>query len=149
MSRSNYVSYSTAEEVASSFNTDLQNGLQQSECDSRLSLNGFNEFKTDESSRIVSKYLEQFKNPLIQLLLVSVIISFITGQHDDAISITLVSCRFNNDKSGPKLVLDIDFKFDIIWCSFRLTYLSSYDCSSFQLGYNHCSYGCFYTRVQI
>lgn len=91
MSRNDYVSHSTAEEVASSFNTNIQYGLQKKECDSRLSLHGFNEFKTDDSSKIITKYLEQFRNPLIQLLLVSVIISVFTGQYDDAISISLVS----------------------------------------------------------
>lgn len=96
MSRNDYVSCSTPEELASSFSTDLKNGLKQIESESRLRLQGLNEFKTEESSNIFAKYLEQFKNPLIQLLLVSVIISIIVGQYDDAISITLVSLRSIN-----------------------------------------------------
>lgn len=91
MNINNHASYSSPEELASSFNTDLIKGLDWSESESRLSAHGFNEFKADESSKIVSKYLEQFKNPLIQLLLVSVVISVCMGQYDDAISISLVS----------------------------------------------------------
>lgn len=91
MNRNNNASYSTPEELASLLNTDLNKGLDWSECDNRLRFHGFNEFKVDESSKIASKYLEQFKNPLIQLLLASVIISVVMGQYDDAISISLVS----------------------------------------------------------
>lgn len=93
MNRNNNASYSTPEELASLLNTDISRGLDWSECDSRLRIHGFNEFKADESSKIVSKYVEQFKNPLIQLLLASVIISIIMGQYDDAISISLVGCN--------------------------------------------------------
>lgn len=52
-------------------------------------MHGYNEFKADESSKIISRYVEQFKNPLIQLLLASVVISVFMGQLDDAISISL------------------------------------------------------------
>lgn len=91
MNRNSHASYSTPEEMASSLNTDLNKGLDWSESESRLRLYGFNEFSADESSKIVSRYLEQFKNPLIQLLLASVVISVFMGQFDDAISISLVS----------------------------------------------------------
>ena len=91
MNRNEYVSFSAPEELCSLYNTDQNKGLDWSECDSRLRTYGFNEFQTDESSKIVSKYLDQFRNPLIQLLLVSVVISVFMGQYDDAISITLVS----------------------------------------------------------
>lgn len=93
MSKSNLASYSKPEELATNFQTDLINGLQQYECDSRFSLHGYNEFKPQESGGkiILYKYLEQFKNPLLQLLLLSAIISICMGQYDDAISITLVS----------------------------------------------------------
>lgn len=93
MNRNNSASYSTPEELASSLNSNLNNGLAWSECDSRLRTIGFNEFKADDSSKIVSRYLEQFRNPLIQLLLASVVISIFMGQYDDAISISLVSIR--------------------------------------------------------
>lgn len=69
--------------------TNPDYGLDKIESERRLAIHGYNEFDEDEEQGLFSKYLEQFKNPLIQLLLVSVIISIITGQYDDAISITL------------------------------------------------------------
>lgn len=83
----NHATYSTVEELASSLKTDIDKGLDWQEAQARLIVNGQNEFKSDESSRFISRYLEQFKNPLIQLLLVSVVISLFMGQYDDAISI--------------------------------------------------------------
>lgn len=91
MNRNSHASYSTPEELASSLNSDLNKGLLWEECESRLNVYGLNEFKADESSQVISKYLEQFKNPLIQLLLASVVISVLMHQYDDAISISLVS----------------------------------------------------------
>lgn len=91
MNRNSHASYSTPEEIASSYNTDLLEGLTWTESESRTRIHGHNEFQIRDSSKIVSKYLEQFKNPLIQLLLISVVISLFMGQYDDAISITLVS----------------------------------------------------------
>lgn len=82
-------SCSTIEELTSLFKTDIHRGLDWPESDRRLGEYGLNEFKTEESPHLASKYLEQFKNPLIQLLLASVIISVFMGQFDDAISITL------------------------------------------------------------
>lgn len=90
MNKNNHASYLPADKLASTFNTDLIKGLDWSESESRLNIYGFNEFRADESSKIVSKYLEQFKNPLIQLLLASVVISVFMNQYDDAISISLV-----------------------------------------------------------
>lgn len=89
MNLDNHAIYSTPEELATFLKTDTVKGLDWRECEARLSLHGLNEFKIDESSKIVSRYLEQFKNPLIQLLLVSVVISVFMGQFDDAISISL------------------------------------------------------------
>lgn len=89
MNTYNHASNSTPEELASSLHTDLNKGLDWSEADARLSIHGCNEFTCDESSKLLSKYLEQFKNPLIQLLLASVVVSIFMHQFDDAVSITL------------------------------------------------------------
>ena len=89
MNTNNNASYSTPEELASFLKTDLAKGLDWRECDHRIATHGYNEFKADESSKIVGRYIEQFKNPLIQLLLMSVVISVCMGQFDDAISISL------------------------------------------------------------
>jgi len=89
MNSNQYASCSTPEELAAQLKTDLYRGLGWAECETRLTNCGLNEFKTDAESKILTKYLEQFKNPLIKLLLVSVVISLFMGQFDDAISITL------------------------------------------------------------
>lgn len=91
MSISSNAIYSTPEEVAASFKTDIKEGLNWNECDNRLAIHGHNEFRSEDEPKILSRYLEQLKNPLIQLLLASVVISLFMGQFDDAISITLVS----------------------------------------------------------
>lgn len=89
MSIDQHAGCSTPEELASFFKTDTIKGLDWSECETRLTIHGLNEFKSEETSPLVLKYLEQFKNPLIQLLLASVVISVFMGQFDDAVSITL------------------------------------------------------------
>lgn len=89
MNISSHASYSTPEELASHLKTDLTNGLDWTDCEYRLKIHGHNEFITDESSRYLSRYLDQFKNPLIQLLLFCAVVSFAIGERDDAISISL------------------------------------------------------------
>lgn len=50
---------------------------------------GLNELEVKEDDPLWKKYLEQFKEPLILLLLGSAVISVLVGQYDDAISITI------------------------------------------------------------
>ena len=50
---------------------------------------GYNELVDKEDDPVWKKYLEQFKNPLILLLLCSAIVSVAMRQFDDAASITL------------------------------------------------------------
>uniref|UniRef100_A0A6G1SGI9 Calcium-transporting ATPase n=1 Tax=Aceria tosichella TaxID=561515 RepID=A0A6G1SGI9_9ACAR len=89
MNISNHASYSTPEELASHLKTDLTNGLDWTDCEYRLKVHGHNEFISEESSRYLYRYLDQFKNPLIQLLLFCALVSFAIGERDDAISISL------------------------------------------------------------
>lgn len=91
MIKNNDASSSTHQEVASLLKTNLTTGLSWDEAEARLCQVGYNEFHCDTSPSLISKYLEQFKNPLILLLFVSVIISIFMKQYDDAISITVVS----------------------------------------------------------
>ena len=91
MIKNNDASSSTHEEVASLLKTNLSYGLSWEEAEARLRQVGLNEFNCDTSPTLISKYIEQFKNPLILLLFVSVIISTFMRQYDDAISITAVS----------------------------------------------------------
>ncbi|KAK0429502.1 hypothetical protein QR680_011409 [Steinernema hermaphroditum] len=76
-------------ECADYLRTDINEGLSQSEAHLRLNYNGYNEFDVEKQESIAAKYFEQFKNPLIALLLASAIVSILMQQFDDALSITV------------------------------------------------------------
>ncbi|KAL3121059.1 hypothetical protein niasHT_005319 [Heterodera trifolii] len=78
-----------AEECVSRLRTDPTNGLSSAEASRRLGFSGFNEFELNEKVSLFGKYLEQFKNPLICLLLASAIVSVLVKQFDDALSIAV------------------------------------------------------------
>ncbi|GFU78616.1 calcium-transporting ATPase type 2C member 1 [Trichonephila clavipes] len=78
----------TYDEVATLLNTNIHNGLSWLEANRRLSLYGFNEFEVTQEEPLWKKYIEQFKNPLIVLLLASALVSICMQQFDDAFSIT-------------------------------------------------------------
>lgn len=66
--------YSTSE-VANRLHTDLRAGLSWQEAVSRSKIIGFNELNATDDDPTWKKYIQQFKNPLI-LLLLGEIISF-------------------------------------------------------------------------
>nr|XP_060496882.1 calcium-transporting ATPase type 2C member 1 [Panthera onca] len=76
-------------EVASILQADLQNGLNKCEVSHRRAFHGWNEFDISEDEPLWKKYISQFKNPLIMLLLASAVISVLMHQFDDAVSITV------------------------------------------------------------
>ncbi|EZA51926.1 hypothetical protein DMN91_007577 [Ooceraea biroi] len=78
-----------AEEVAARLHVDVRTGLRWQEVDHRRQLTGFNEFTVKEKDPLWKKYVEQFKNPLILLLLASAFVSVCMRQFDDAVSITV------------------------------------------------------------
>lgn len=59
----------SASEVANRLHTDLRSGLQWPEAVSRTKIIGFNELNATDDDPTWKKYLHQFKNPLILLLL--------------------------------------------------------------------------------
>lgn len=77
------------DEVASILQGDLHNGLKNCEISRRRAYHGWNEFEINEDEPLWKKYISQFKNPLIILLLASAVISVIMQQLDDAVSITV------------------------------------------------------------
>ncbi|KAI9019021.1 PMR1-type calcium-transporting P-type ATPase [Hyaloraphidium curvatum] len=77
------------EDVLRVQNVDVQRGLSSQEAAFRRKLVGPNEMTVDEKESLLSKFIDQFKNPLILLLFGSATISVLMGQFDDAISITL------------------------------------------------------------
>nr|XP_028605889.1 calcium-transporting ATPase type 2C member 1 isoform X1 [Podarcis muralis] len=76
-------------EVASILQADLQNGLKNCEVCHRRAFHGWNEFDIGEDEPLWKKYISQFKNPLIMLLLASAVFSVLMHQFDDAVSITV------------------------------------------------------------
>ncbi|XP_042226858.1 calcium-transporting ATPase type 2C member 1-like isoform X2 [Homarus americanus] len=77
------------EEVARLLLTDPNVGLPPREVITRRQLVGYNEFSETEDDPMWKKYLGQFKEPLILLLLASSFVSLCMGQFDDAVVITL------------------------------------------------------------
>uniref|UniRef100_A0A8C8DWE1 Cation-transporting P-type ATPase N-terminal domain-containing protein n=1 Tax=Oryzias sinensis TaxID=183150 RepID=A0A8C8DWE1_9TELE len=76
-------------EVVCTLQADLQGGLTQEEVCRRRAYHGWNEFDISEDEPLWRKYMSQFKDPLILLLLASAVISVLMRQFDDAISITV------------------------------------------------------------
>ncbi|XP_035249215.1 calcium-transporting ATPase type 2C member 1 isoform X1 [Anguilla anguilla] len=76
-------------EVACLLQADLQYGLTNSEVAHRRAYHGWNEFDISEDEPLWRKYISQFKDPLIMLLLASAVISVLMRQIDDAVSITV------------------------------------------------------------
>ncbi|GBF59553.1 calcium-transporting ATPase [Trichophyton mentagrophytes] len=77
------------EEVASRLATSLAHGLSPADADARLLQHGPNELPHDDPEPLWLRFLKQFKEPLILLLLASAAISFLMQNYDDAVSITL------------------------------------------------------------
>lgn len=84
-------------------------GLSWREAELRRKLTGYNELTVLEEEPTWKKYIEQFKNPLIMLLLGSAFVSVCMKQFDDAVSITIVSVLKVN-RSG----LSIDRSCDLL-----------------------------------
>lgn len=76
------------EEVAERLGADLRRGLSWREANRRLLTLGPNEFEVRQEEPLWKKYFDQFKNPLIVLLLASAVVSMCMQQFDDAFSIT-------------------------------------------------------------
>lgn len=77
------------EEVENILRTDRVKGLSTRQAEERYTTFGYNELIVKDEEPVWKKYLEQFKNPLIILLLCSAIVSIGMKQYDDAASITL------------------------------------------------------------
>ncbi|KAH6651077.1 hypothetical protein F5144DRAFT_524736 [Chaetomium tenue] len=76
-------------EVASRLKTSLTHGLTPAEALSRLRDYGPNEIPHEEPEPIWLRFIKQFQEPLIVLLLASAGASIVVGNMDDAVSITV------------------------------------------------------------
>jgi len=79
----------SVQEVEQILQADHTTGLTSKQATDRHKTFGLNELLVGEEEPIWKKYLEQFKNPLIILLLCSAFVSLAMQQFDDAASITL------------------------------------------------------------
>nr|XP_013812869.1 PREDICTED: calcium-transporting ATPase type 2C member 2 [Apteryx mantelli mantelli] len=79
------------EDLAKALNVDLQTGLSEFSVLQRRLRHGWNEFSVDNAEPIWKKYLDQFKNPLILLLLASALVSVVTREYEDAASIAMIT----------------------------------------------------------
>eukprot|EP01036_Dinobryon_divergens_P031740 gene31740-41198_t len=79
----------TSEEVVEELmvNNSVTNGLPALSITSLRRVHGFNKLEPEPKDHIVVRYVEQFKDPLILLLLGSAVLSVIVGQYEDALSI--------------------------------------------------------------
>ncbi|KAM3828960.1 calcium-transporting ATPase type 2C member 2 isoform 3-T3 [Vipera latastei] len=77
------------EELAKTLQVDLDKGLSEFSVLQRRVKHGWNELVADNTEPVWKKYLDQFKNPLILLLLASAVVSLITKEYEDAVSITM------------------------------------------------------------
>ncbi|ODV72013.1 Ca(2+)/Mn(2+)-transporting P-type ATPase PMR1 [Cyberlindnera jadinii NRRL Y-1542] len=79
------------EETVAQLRTDPVNGLCSSQdVTQRRGLHGMNELSAEEEESLLWKFLETFyQDPLILLLIGSAVISFLMGNIDDSVSITL------------------------------------------------------------
>ncbi|KAI0102333.1 calcium-transporting ATPase type 2C member 1 [Hypoxylon sp. NC0597] len=82
-------SFLTPAETASQLRTSLTHGLTPTEALSRLRDFGPNEIPHDPPDPLWLRFIMQFREPLILLLLVSAFLSIFVGNMDDAISITI------------------------------------------------------------
>ncbi|XP_062997114.1 calcium-transporting ATPase type 2C member 2 [Elgaria multicarinata webbii] len=78
-----------SEELAKTLQVDLEKGLSEFSVLQRRVKHGWNEFVVDNTEPVWKKYLDQFKNPLILLLLASALVSVVTKEYEDAVSIAV------------------------------------------------------------
>ena len=77
-------------EVELLFNTSVQHGLSHQEAYKRLQSDGYNEIVSVKKQTIWMIFLEQFKDPMVLILLIGAILSLFLGEIIDALIICLV-----------------------------------------------------------
>lgn len=76
-------------ETADKLSSSLSHGLSPRDAATRLNNDGPNELPHEEPEPLWLRFLKQFKETLILLLLGSAVVSIVIGNYDDAVSITL------------------------------------------------------------
>lgn len=78
------------DEFISELDTNIENGLNSSEVESRLDKFGYNELKEEKGKGLLSKLIAQFSDFLVIILIVAAIISISVGEVQDAIVILAI-----------------------------------------------------------
>ena len=112
----------TVQEVLENTNSSMV-GLSQKQAKQRLMLNGKNEIPKGKKKTIVGIFMQQFKSPIILILIVAAIFSVIINSLADAIFILIVIAinaiigttqEWNSEKSAEKLQDMIKMKTKVI-----------------------------------
>lgn len=99
------------EEVFSKFKTN-KNGLTQIQAEERLKINGKNEIPKAKNKTVFKIFIEQFKSPIVLILIIAAIFSIFTKSYADAIFIFAVIIinavigtyqEWNSEKNSEKL----------------------------------------------
>jgi cation-transporting P-type ATPase F len=83
--------YTSVEEVVEQLGSDLTQGLSREEASNRLKEYGANEVSGGKERSAVMKFLDNFRQPLIYILLIAAVVSFLIGERVDAVVICAVA----------------------------------------------------------
>lgn len=112
----------TVQEALENTNSSMV-GLSEKQAKQRLMLNGKNEIPKGKKKTIVGIFMQQFKSPIILILIVATIFSVIINSLADAIFILIVIAinaiigttqEWNSEKSAEKLQDMIKMKTKVI-----------------------------------
>ena len=79
-----------AEQILKELSTNAHQGLTAEEVRSRLEQYGYNELQREEKVSPWTLFFDQFKNALIIILLIAIVLSAIVGEYVDAIIIAII-----------------------------------------------------------
>ncbi|MGL6312473.1 cation-translocating P-type ATPase [Vibrio sp. WXL103] len=77
-------------EVVDELKVDVKQGLSPRQVEPRERTFGRNEITTSKQQSLWSLYLEQYKNPLVYILVIGTVVSWLTGHYIDAIAIGVI-----------------------------------------------------------
>lgn len=77
-------------ELAEDFNSDLESGLTSSQAREKLELHGPNELEAEEQPSPISKFIDQFKDPLTLILIIAAVLSAVLGDWVEAVIILAI-----------------------------------------------------------
>ena len=112
----------TTEEILEKTNSNID-GISQKIAEQRLLINGKNEIPKGKKKTIIEIFFQQFKSPIILILIVAAIFSIIIKSFADAIFILIViiinaiigtTQEWNSEKSTEKLQEMIKMKTRVI-----------------------------------